>query len=184
MDKELLSKAGRSSFDVPLDKNERSCLAGFAQIFHSGDFEMFLKSILAAALASAILPSLLNAQDLKTDTLANETKVWQTFLGMHPDTAAFERLVTSDYLCIEATGVLMTKAENVAQLDHLTFSSFEIHDPQVRELSPTSALIVARVTFAGTADGHSMSGETLTSTVWVKRDGQWFAQLHTETFKK
>ena len=59
----------------------------------------------------------------------------------------------------------MTKTENVAQLVHLTFSSFEIHDPQVRELSASSALIVARVTYAGTADGHNMSGETLTSTV-------------------
>src|SRR5580692_600477 len=155
-----------------------------ANIFRSGDFEMFLKSILAAALASAILPSLLNAQDLKTDTLANETKVWQTFLGMHPDTAAFERLVTSDYLCIEATGVLMTKAENVAQLDHLTFSSFKIQDPQVRDLSPSAALIVAHVRYSGTADGHSMSGETFTSTVWVKRGNRWLAQLHTETFKK
>ena len=145
---------------------------------------MSFKSLFIAALAATIVPASLHAQNLKTDILANETKVWQTFLGSRPDTAAFERLATSDYLCIEATGVLMTKAENVAQLDHLTFSSFEIHDPQVRELSPTSALIVARVTFAGTADGHSMSGETLTSTVWVKRDGQWFAQLHTETFKK
>jgi hypothetical protein len=89
-----------------------------------------------------------------------------------------------DYLCIEANGVLMTKAENVAQLTHLTFSSFKIQDPQIRVLSPSAALIVARVRFAGTADGHSMSGETLTSTVWVKRGNKWLAQLHTETFTK
>lgn len=145
---------------------------------------MSLKSLLIATLAFAMLPSLVNAQDLNTDILANETRVWQTFLGSHPDTKAFERSVTSDYLCIEATGELMTRAENVAQLDHLTFSSFRIHDPQVRELSPTSALIVARVTFAGTEDGQSMSGETLTSTVWVKRGDKWLAKLHTETSKK
>jgi hypothetical protein len=145
---------------------------------------MLLKRFTIAILASAILPSILEAQDLKADMLANETKVWKTFLGTHPDTAAFAGLVTSDYLCIEATGVLMTKTENVAQLNHLTFSSFKIEDPQVRSLSLSSALIVARVRFSGTADGHSMSGETLTSTVWVKRDNKWLAQLHTETFKK
>jgi hypothetical protein len=149
-----------------------------------GDLVKLLKSVLLATLASLVLPSVMRAQDLKVDILANETKVWRTFLGAHPDTAAFERLVVSDYLCIEANGVLMTKAENVAQLTHLTFSSFKIQDPQIRALSPSAALIVARVRFAGIADGHNKSGETLTSTVWVKRGNKWLAQLHTETFTK
>jgi hypothetical protein len=142
------------------------------------------KSVLLATLSFLVLPSVVQAQDLKEDILANETKVWQTFLGAHPDTAAFERLVVPDYLCIEANGVLMTRAENVAQLTHLTFSSFKIQDPQIRVLSPSAALIVARVRFAGTADEQSMSGETLTSTVWVKRGNKWLAQLHIETFTK
>ena len=98
--------------------------------------------------------------------------------------AALSSFVLSDYLCIEANGVLMTKAENVAQLTHLTFSSFKIQDPQIRVLSPSAALIVARVRFAGTADKQSMLGETFTSTVWVKRGNKWLAQLHTETFTK
>ena len=140
------------------------------------------KFVLLATLSSFVFPSEMLAKDLKEDILANETKVWQTFLGAHPDTAAFERLVVSDYLCIEANGVLTTKAENIAQLMHLTFSSFKIQDPQIRVLSPSAALIVARVRFAGTADEQSMSGETLTSTVWVKRWNEWLAQLHTETF--
>ena len=142
------------------------------------------RPVLLAMLSFLLLCSMTQAQDLKADILANETKVWQTFLGAHPDTAAFERLVVPDYLCIEANGVLMTKAENVAQLTHLTFSSFKIQDPQIRVLSPSAALIVARVRFAGTADEQSMSGETLTSTVWVKRGNKWLAQLHTETFTK
>ena len=142
------------------------------------------KPVLLATLSFLVLPSVVQAQDLKAEILANETNVWQTFLGAHPDTAAFERLVVSDYLCIEANGVLMTRGENVAQLTHLTFSSFKIQDPQVRVLSPSAALIAARVRFAGTADEHSMSGETLTSTVWVKRGNKWLAQLHTETFTK
>ena len=149
-----------------------------------GDLVKLLKFVLLAALSSFVLPYVTQAQDLKEDILANETKVWQTFLGAHPDTAAFERLVVSDYLCIEANGVLMTKAENVAQLTHLTFSSFKIQDPQIRVLSPSAALIVARVRFAGTADKQSMLGETFTSTVWVKRGNKWLAQLHTETFTK
>lgn len=149
-----------------------------------GDLVKLLKFVLVATLSSLVLPSGMQAQDVRADILANETKVWQTFLGTHPDTAAFERLVVSDYLCIEANGVLMTKAENIAQLTHLTFSSFNIQDPQIRVLSPSAALIVARVRFVGTVDERSMSGETLTSTVWVKRGDRWLAQLHTETFTK
>jgi hypothetical protein len=142
------------------------------------------KSLILALLSSLLLPFVIQAQDLKADILANETRVWQTFLGPHPDTTAFEQLVASDYLCIEANGVLMTEPENVDQLTHLTFSSFKIQNPQIRVLSPTAALIVARVRFAGTADGHTMAGETLTSTMWVKRGNKWLAQLHTETFTK
>lgn len=143
-----------------------------------------LQSVVVAMLTSLLLPSTMPAQDLRRDILAKETKVWQTFLGPHPDTAGFEQLVTPDYLCIEADGKLMTKAENVEQLRHLTFASFEIEDPQVRVLSPLAALVVARVHFAGTADGHGMVGETLTSTVWVRHGSRWLAQLHTETFFK
>ena len=119
---------------------------------------------------------------MSEDILRNEHQVWQTFVGAHPDTAAFERLVLPDYRCIEATGVLMDKDANVAQLKQLTFSSYRLEDPQVRRLSATSALIIARVWFEGTAGGKAMSGKTLTSTVWVKHGAKWLAQLHTETF--
>ena len=138
-----------------------------------------LHSVFVAMFSSLLLPFSMTAQDLRRDILAKETKVWQTFLGTHPDTAGFKQLVTPDYLCIEADGRLMTKAENVEQLRHLTFASFRIEDPQVRVLSPSAALIVARVHFSGTADDHSMAGETLTSTVWVRQGSRWLAQLHT-----
>ena len=137
-----------------------------------------------AAFALLFLSVGLQAQDLNKDILANETKVWNTFVGVQPNIEAFQQLMAPDYLCIEATGVLMSKADNIAQLKALTFSSYKIQDPQVRKLSSNSAVIVARVQFEGTAGGQKMSGETLTSTVWVKRGGKWLAQIHTETFKK
>jgi ketosteroid isomerase-like protein len=130
------------------------------------------------------LPITSYARDLTSDILSNEKKVWELFVGAQVDTEAFGRLVTEDYLCIEANGVLMNKTQNIAQLHALTFSSFKIHDAQVRKISSEAALIVARVEFEGTAGGQKMSGEALTSTVWVKRGGQWLVQLHTETFKR
>jgi hypothetical protein len=55
----------------------------------------------------------------------------------------------------------------------------ETKNAQVKKLSPTSALIVARVLIEAAAGGQNLSTETLTSTVWVKQDGKWLAQLHT-----
>jgi hypothetical protein len=61
----------------------------------------------------------------------------------------------------------------------LFFSSIRIKESQVRKLSPTSALIVARVLIEAVAGGQNLSTDTLTSTVWVKQNGKWLAQLHT-----
>jgi hypothetical protein len=142
------------------------------------------KFVVFFCMAFTTVATFSQAEDLNKTILANETKVWNTFLGAHPNVQAFEEMILPDYLCIEATGKLLTKADNIDQLNHLTFSGFEIQDPQVRKLSPSSALIVARVRFKAAAGAQDISGETYTSTVWVKRDGKWLAQLHTETFKK
>ena len=138
----------------------------------------------AAALVILSASPLLWAQSLDKEILARETQVWESFIGPHPNAGAFEALIAPDYLCIEPTGIVVTKAENVAELKRLTFSSFQIMDSQVRSISPDSAFIVAHIRYEGTVDGRKISGETLSSTVWVKRNGGWLALLHTETFKK
>ncbi|ADV83915.1 nuclear transport factor 2 family protein [Terriglobus saanensis] len=142
------------------------------------------KFALAASLTVLALSTTVHAEDLSRDILVRENMVWETFVGSQPNITAFKQLLAPDYLCIEATGVLMNEAENVDQLKILTFSSFQIHDPHVIRISAKSALIVARVHFEGTAGGQKMDGETLTSTVWIKQGKTWLAQLHQETFKK
>lgn len=126
----------------------------------------------------------LRAQDVKKEILARETQVWESFVGPKPNAEAFGRLLTPDYTCIEPTGVLVDKAGNIAELGVLTFSSFQIEDPQVKILSPNTALIVSRVQYVGTLHGQKINGETLSATVWVKRGNEWLAQFHSETFKK
>jgi hypothetical protein len=95
----------------------------------------------------------LEGEDLSREILACENKVYETFLGPQPDVEAWQ------------SGVV--------------FSSIRIKDSQVRKLSPTSALIVARVLIEAAAGGQNLSSDTLTSTVWVKQDGKWLVQLHT-----
>jgi hypothetical protein len=136
------------------------------------------KVAITLALVVSALP--LHASDLKANILARENDVWRTFIGVHPDTEAFGKMALPDYLCIEPTGIV-GKADNIAGLKNLTFSSYEIVDPQVRQISSSAALFVGRVQFKATAGVHDISGETFTSTVWVRRHGKWLIQLHTET---
>jgi len=131
-------------------------------------------------LSSELKSADLDAEDLSREILACENKVYETFLGPQPDVEAWQELTLPDYLYINFRGVIWTREENAISLKSgVVFSSIEIKNPQVKKLSPTSALIIARVLIEATAVGHDLSTETLTSTVWVKQDGKWLAQLHT-----
>ena len=122
----------------------------------------------------------LDGGDLSREILACENKVYETFLGPQPDVEAWQELTLPDYLYINFRGVIWTREENAISLKSgVVFSSIEIKNPQIRRLSPTSTLIIARVLIEATAGGNDLSTETLTSTVWVKQDGKWLAQLHT-----
>jgi len=131
-------------------------------------------------LSSQLKSADLDGEDLSREILACENKVYETFLGPQPDVEAWQKLTLPDYLYINFRGVIWTREENAISLKSgLVFSSIEIKNPQVRKLSPTSALIIARVLIEATAGGRDLSTETLTSTVWVKQNGKWLAQLHT-----
>jgi len=122
----------------------------------------------------------LDGEDLSREILACENKVYKTFLGPQPDVEAWQKLTLPDFLYINFRGLIWTREENAISLKSgVVFSSIEIKNAQVKKLSPTSALIVARVLIEAAAGGQNLSTETLTSTVWVKQDGKWLAQLHT-----
>jgi hypothetical protein len=88
----------------------------------------------------------LDGEDLSREILAWENKVYKTFLGPQPDVEAWQKLTLSDYLYINFRGVIWTREENAISLKSgVVFSSIEIKNAQVKKLSPTSALIVARV---------------------------------------
>jgi hypothetical protein len=124
----------------------------------------------------------LEVEDLNKEILACEESTYETFLGPKPNVEALQKLLLSDYLYIQSKGVIWTREENLASLKGgVMFSSIEITSPEVRKLSPTSAVIVARVLIEATAGEERLSTETLTSSVWVKQDGKWLAQLHTST---
>jgi hypothetical protein len=133
-------------------------------------------------LNSKLKSSDLEVEDLSKEILACEENIYETFLGPKPDVEALQKLLLPDYLYIQPKGVIWSREENLASLESgVVFSSIEIKNPKVRKLSPTSAVIVARVLIEAVAGEQNLSTETLTSSVWVKQDGKWLAQLHTST---
>ena len=133
-------------------------------------------------MSSELKSAAVEVEDLSKEILACEKKVYETFLGPKPDVEALRELLLPDYLYIAPRGVIWTKEENLTSLKSgVVFSSIEVKDPQVRRLSPNSAVIVGRVFMEVAVDGRNLSTETLTSTAWVKQDGKWLAQLHTST---
>jgi hypothetical protein len=133
-------------------------------------------------LSSKLESADLEVEDLSKVILACEAKVYETFLGPKPDVEAFQRLLLLDYLYIQPKGVIWTREENLASLKSgVVFSSIEIKNPQVRKLSPTSVVIVAHVLIEAAAGEQNLSTETLTSSIWVKQDDKWLAQLHNST---
>jgi hypothetical protein len=121
-------------------------------------------------------------ENLNTEILACENKVYATFLGPKPDVDALQELLLPDYLYIQFSGNIWTKEQNIRSLQSgVVFSSIEITNAQVKTLSPTSAVIIARVLIKAASGDRDLSSETQTSTVWVKQGDKWMAQLHTST---
>jgi Domain of unknown function (DUF4440) len=107
-------------------------------------------------LSSELKSADLEGDDLSREILVCENKVYATFLGPQPDVEAFQKLTLPDYLTIPPNGVILTREENVIALKSgVAFSSIQIKNSQVRKLSPTSALIVARVRYAPPAETTS-----------------------------
>jgi hypothetical protein len=121
------------------------------------------------------------AENVQKNIIECETKMWKSFVGPKVDIADFQRRLAWGYLDIDSSGVLYSGQENLPYLQSLVVSSFTIENPYVRELSSTSAVIVAHVKWDGTRDGHQVSADILSSTVWKKCEGKWRVQLHTET---
>lgn len=59
-------------------------------------------------------------------------------------------------------------------------SPVKISEPAVAFLSPDIATIVYHTVETATCSGRTLSGDTNISSVWVRRDGRWQVQLHTE----
>ncbi|MBB6142155.1 hypothetical protein HNQ77_000093 [Silvibacterium bohemicum] len=123
----------------------------------------------------------LHAEDVKKVILANETASWQAWVGTRIDIPAAQKLLAPGYVDIDASGVAWSADEMFAQMKNCGISYFKFKDPQVHLLTPNSAAIVYGVDATAMCGDQKISADLLASSVWVKRNGKWLTEIHTET---
>jgi len=90
------------------------------------------------------------------------------------DVEAYARLLADDYLTTEPDGVMMTKAQDLAQLkpDENTTTSAIADDFRVRVYGD-AAVVTFRLTYKNQAKGKESTGQERFTDVWIKRAGRW-----------
>jgi hypothetical protein len=134
-----------------------------------------LAAMLTPALAQQVTPP-----DIDTEPdfiFLQELRLWKA-LQTH-DLVAFQSFLLPDFIEVERT--ILTRDEIMKNLGICTLSSFHFRNHQLRTLSP-DAVVLSYVGSTETTCGESrLSGTYNATTTWVRRDGRWLVQIHTET---
>jgi ketosteroid isomerase-like protein len=141
-----------------------------------------MKPLLLAALISFVaLPLVLSQTASSTDTKTAEQEVRQMIEQYRTaltkgDTAALERIWADDYTFINASGVVVTKAERLANLKSgaTNLGTIEMDpDMKVRVYGGDVAVAINRVTLKGQYSGKATSGQFQASIVFAKTPTGW-----------
>lgn len=90
------------------------------------------------------------------------------------DTAAIERTLADDFAGVGPLGFLLSKQEWIQrhQSGALRYTSFVLNEAQVRVYGD-AAIMIGRITQAGTYQGHDTSGQFRVTLVWVRQQKGW-----------
>jgi uncharacterized protein (TIGR02246 family) len=90
------------------------------------------------------------------------------------DTAALERIWADDFTFTNSSGEVQTKAQRLAEIKsgELKFESISIDDVQVRVYGDT-AVVTGRGTVKGQRRGQDLTGQSRSTSVYVKKQGRW-----------
>jgi uncharacterized protein (TIGR02246 family) len=141
---------------------------------------IFILMLLAASVTPVLTQQIGAAKDIDTepDFIFIQEIHWWKALQSH-DLAAFHALLLPDFLDVEKT--IRTREQIMESLNICTLVSFKIRNHQLRMLSPDAA-VVTYSRFSETICGEShLTGDYNATTMWVRRDGKWLVQIHTET---
>jgi hypothetical protein len=141
---------------------------------------ILLLMLLAASVTTMCAGQVTTAQDLDSSGMdvifLQELGMWRA-LQSH-DLMAFQSLLLPDYIEVEKT--IQTREQLMANLNTCMIVSYKLRNHQVRVISPDAAVIA----YSGSSeivcgDSHLTSHYNATTT-WVRREGKWLVQMHTE----
>src|ERR1700736_827170 len=139
--------------------------------------------LLFLALAASSSAQIANPTPAPVEIVNLEPHLWTTMA--EGDFATVRSLFAKDFL--EVDDRIQAVDALLISLKHCKLESYELRDPQVRILSPASALTAYHTvnTFnCGTEDKpQRKSYDNNSPTVWVRQHGtgKWLVQAHTET---
>ncbi len=112
--------------------------------------------------------------------IAQENAFWTAYSA--GDTAALGKLFTPDFTSVEEEIQSRQQVLDFVKsfFANCSLAPVKLVKPRVAFLSPDIATIVYHATESPKCGAQTMTGETNISTVWVRRDGRWQMQLHTE----
>ena len=138
-----------------------------------------LLTLLAASVTPILAQQSTAAKDLDAEPdfiFIQEIGMWRT-LQSH-DLVAFQSLLLPDYIEVEKT--IQTRDQLMANLNTCTIVSFKLRNHQTRMLSPDAAVVAYSGSSEITCGESHLSSNYNATTTWVRRDGKWMVQIHTE----
>ena len=141
---------------------------------------MFILMLLAASVTPALAQQTTTAKDIdaEPDFIFIQEINWWKALQNH-DLAAFHAMLVPDFLDVERT--IQTREQIMESLNTCTLVSFKIRNHQLRMLSPDAAVVTYSRSSETTCGESHLTGDYNATTTWVRRDGKWLVQIHTET---
>jgi uncharacterized protein (TIGR02246 family) len=141
---------------------------------------ILILTLLAASVTPVLAQQIAAAKDIdaEPDFIFIQEIHWWKALQNH-DLAAFHALLLADFLDVERT--IQTREQIMESLNTCTLVSFKIRNHQLRMLSPDAAVITYSRSSETICGESHLTGDYNATTTWVRRDGRWLVQIHTET---
>ena len=135
--------------------------------------------LLAASVTPVLAQQTTAAKDIDAEPdfiFIQEIGMWRA-LQAH-NLGAFEAMLLPDYIEVEKT--IQTREQLMANLNICTVVSFKLRNHQTRMLSPDAAVIAYSGSSEITCGESHLASNYNATTTWVRRDGKWLIQMHTE----
>jgi hypothetical protein len=140
---------------------------------------ILVPTLASAQTAPAAKPAVNPARAAAEKTLiANEHAINEAV--SKGDKAALLALVAPDGVAANSNGFIPAKLF-VEAIPQIKLTKWEIANPQVIWIEPTSAIVTYTFVGEGTFQGKPLPPKAISSTVWTKKSGKWLALFHQET---